>query len=479
MTCPLAKDLTLRVKRWAKSQRLIFRDPREGFLPSFAYTLMAVSFLQSLNLLPLLQNSGDANCRGWSSPGEQLWDWGALSDEDFYVGSLDMLVASWGRGSYAGSNMRTLILELLQHEHLTGGGPPANNIASMTQGQTRAMLFLSRLEIEFFRFLQARIQQTLNQVHHPNVLSITNGFAPDFSGLGGHALAVEDPVSPYRILRCSGHFQFNTLCDAIMKQEAEQQRAFAEMSHEFVDLEPSEASWVHQNRKRKQVIAKDQGEDAKDAEVHRKLKGLLNKLATKNFDSICGQIIALLKKQRHVEVLMREVFERAAPSPFTDPYTKDRAYVFVDLYTRLTKKVSDFLEGRRAEPFRVEAEPVTGLQQPSFQVIHKRRITGNVRLIATLLRENLVEPKLFTHLVRDLTEDTSNELNLEMLCILCETIGTAWISSFLEVEECARAEFQAQVQKLSKVENVKPRARFMIQDLVERLGNAKQDRDFD
>lgn len=102
-----------------------------------------------------------------------------------------------------------------------------------------------------------------------------------------------------------------------------------------------------------------------------------------------------------------------------------------------------------------------------------------MRLIATLLRENLVEPKLFTHLVRDLTEDTSNELNLEMLCILCETIGTAWISSFLEVEECARAEFQAQVQKLSKVENVKPRARFMIQDLVERLGNAKQARDFD
>ena len=95
---------------------------------------------------------------------------------------------------------------------------------------------------------------------------------------------------------------------------------------------------------------------------------MLNKLATKNFDSICGQIIALLKKQRHVEVLMREVFERAS-SPFTDPYTKDRAYLFVDLYTRLTKKVSDFLEGRRAEPFRVEAEPVTGLQQPSFQVM--------------------------------------------------------------------------------------------------------------
>eukprot|EP00392_Amoebophrya_sp_AT5.2_P007719 g7734.t1 len=58
MTCPLARDLALRVKAWAKDRGLI-RDAKNGLLSSFAYTLMVVSFLQGRKLLSRLQDGED------------------------------------------------------------------------------------------------------------------------------------------------------------------------------------------------------------------------------------------------------------------------------------------------------------------------------------------------------------------------------------------------------------------------------------
>eukprot|EP00392_Amoebophrya_sp_AT5.2_P017854 g18276.t1 len=215
----------------------------------------------------------------------------------------------------------------------------------------------------------------------------------------------------------------------------------------------------------------------------------MNKLTEKNFDSIYEQIIALLKKQRHVEVLMQEVFEKAVSQHF-----------FIDIYTSLTKKLSDFLEHHaelfsvdeagKKQTFRVillsqvqdtfeksltdskDFEMPNGNETEEYVAATKRktRITGNVKFIGNLLREKLLASKIFVHVAQALSEDESNELTLEMLCILCDTTGTAWMSG--PVEQWAHMELLPHVLALSKDKKIKPRVRFMIQDLADRLTNA-------
>eukprot|EP00392_Amoebophrya_sp_AT5.2_P003543 g3548.t1 len=229
-------------------------------------------------------------------------------------------------------------------------------------------------------------------------------------------------------------------------------------------------------------------EDAEDAAVHRKLKSLMNKLTEKNFDAIYEQIVALLKKQRHVEVLVQEVFEKAVSQ-----------HLFIDLYTSLTKKLADSLEHHaelfslhksgKKQTFRVillaqvqdtfeqsltdskDFEMRNGINDTDEEceaaTKRKTRITGNVKFIGNLLRENLLASKIFVHVARALSEDESNDLNLEMLCMLCETTGTAWMSG--PVQQWAHKELLPHVQTLSKDKKIKPRVRHMIQDLVDRL----------
>eukprot|EP00392_Amoebophrya_sp_AT5.2_P010375 g10435.t1 len=58
MTCDFAKTFVMDVKRWAKENGLVL-NVTNGLLPSYAYTLMGIAFLQMQGLLPDLTNEKD------------------------------------------------------------------------------------------------------------------------------------------------------------------------------------------------------------------------------------------------------------------------------------------------------------------------------------------------------------------------------------------------------------------------------------
>eukprot|EP00392_Amoebophrya_sp_AT5.2_P007485 g7500.t1 len=106
-TCPIALNLALRVKRWAKTQNLV-RDQWNGLLSSYAYTLMVVAFLQSVGLLPVLtfteelatlsQDNVEQLLREQGRRLDQKWDWhrhGRVCREGKEGSPAPNLVRSW------------------------------------------------------------------------------------------------------------------------------------------------------------------------------------------------------------------------------------------------------------------------------------------------------------------------------------------------------------------------------------------------
>ncbi|CAD7959183.1 unnamed protein product [Amoebophrya sp. A120] len=276
-----------------------------------------------------------------------------------------------------------------------------------------------------------------------------------------------------------------------------------------VQLKLGENSWALSNKKRKDQDTTAESDE--DAEVHRKLKSLMNKLTDKNFDSIYAQISCLIKKQRHIEQLMKEVFDKATTQHF-----------FLDMYTKLTVQLNEdlrekyvageiiFEEGEEPKNFRTIllndcqetfGDSLVNSQEFSIEKIDvesdeyeafvkkKNTVTGNVRFIAMLLKEKMLASKVFNHICEELMspqppkspgdEKTSasaagggghNELKLELLVILCEIVADSLIQS---AAVCAfqRNSLFPELMDRSKDKKIKPRLRFMIQDCVEKMKN--------
>ncbi|CAD7969013.1 unnamed protein product [Amoebophrya sp. A25] len=240
----------------------------------------------------------------------------------------------------------------------------------------------------------------------------------------------------------------------------------------------SEQSWAKRNAQRRNHVDADTDEDA---EVTRKLKGHMNKLTDANFENIYGQIKELLAKEKHVIVLVHEVFQKAITQHF-----------FIDLYTKLTVELSKYLESAEYQGEQLTTtfkKILVNEVQQTFEdsltnskafsdkdmdthsdeyeefVKKKTRITGNVKFIANLLREKMIASRLFIDVSRELLMQ-ENELTLELLCILCEASGS--MAKMGVVDNFQRNELYPKLTELSKSKNVKPRIRFKILDLVEK-----------
>eukprot|EP00392_Amoebophrya_sp_AT5.2_P011410 g11487.t1 len=185
---------------------------------------MTVSFLQSVQLLPILQWVDDECHWGWSV-GDR-WDWAALSCDDPYVRNLEFRKSK-------GSCYRQRKFDMVKTSSCAAWKElmESSSLGQLDTLTARTTLFPDYLELQFFEFLRKRIHE---QRGVPTVMSVRHPFAPDpRAGLGMCAVAVEDPYmteadGSHRILRCNDSFRFDLLCNKIFDREARLRMKFQE-----------------------------------------------------------------------------------------------------------------------------------------------------------------------------------------------------------------------------------------------------------
>ena len=227
-----------------------------------------------------------------------------------------------------------------------------------------------------------------------------------------------------------------------------------------------------------------------DEIVVRKVKGLLNKITIENFDKITGQIAtAGIDNVNVLRSVIELVYEKAVLEP-------KFSTMYADLCRFLSRDVHVF-----------EAKPEGGEDTPPKQVSFKRlllnrcqeefertpdkeewdklsdmekveedrkmrlRMKGNVKFIGELYKVKLLSVKIMHECIHRLLADIVNpeQENIEALCELLRTIG-----KLLDTDEAKKYmdEYFARMVKLSTLDALEPRVRFMVKDILELRGRA-------
>jgi hypothetical protein len=185
-------------------------------------------------------------------------------------------------------------------------------------------------------------------------------------------------------------------------------------------LEVSPTSWVAQQQAARE-LRKTQDVCAKtDKEVEREMKGILNKLTVEKFRPLYNQLIGCgIKTEAHVEILMKEVFEKATTQHhFIDMY----AELCVELHKRFVETATAAKEGDGSgadgrgfkrillnqcqlsfEQY-LRADAKTAADEEAAQR-HKGCMLGNLRFVGALLVKSMLASKVLIAVVEELLSD--------------------------------------------------------------------------
>lgn len=247
-------------------------------------------------------------------------------------------------------------------------------------------------------------------------------------------------------------------------------------------LQSGANSWAAQQKKIKTEASNE------DEEISRKLKSYLNKLSAENFDRIYQQMTECgITTSNQVEILMKEVFTKATSQHF-----------FIDLYTKLTLKLSDYIKEKFSEDeinfkrillnecqdvfennLLTEANITASaddaeLQEKQFK--KKNCVLGNIKFVGQLLVNNMLAKLVCFHIAEDLLQ-RNTDFTLECLCVLLTTVGKHFDKckdEELRKDKKAMQFYMMLTSTFHRLQTLlqnsgvlKPRTKFMVMDLVD------------
>jgi len=200
-------------------------------------------------------------------------------------------------------------------------------------------------------------------------------------------------------------------------------------------LAVSENSFAARARARREKLAAEGAEDETTV-VERSLKSLLNKLTLEKFDDISRQLLQVpMKSTQHVEILIREIFEKAITQ-----------HHFIEMYSNLCSLVHEHFQKcpvtddpkfnfKRLLLDECQASFERNLKPPvDFKKIsdaeertlaefkYKNRRLGNVKFIGALLQRKMLASKVLIAILEELIQDSSDE-SLESVATLLSAAG--------------------------------------------------------
>jgi len=249
-------------------------------------------------------------------------------------------------------------------------------------------------------------------------------------------------------------------------------------------LECSPNSWVAQEQARKQKLAAEAEvqEDPAEAEVVRAMKSILNKLTIERFDVLYNQLLQCgIKNVGHVEILIREVFEKATTQHhFVGMYAELCAKLhqwFVETKVagddgKIFKRVLlnrcqlSFEQTLRPRPVQPAADREMGPdEKEEAELRHKTRMLGNLRLVGALLQKGMLASRVLVAVTDELLT-APTPASLECLSVFLTCIGATFDRPDWVYHSQLQLTFK-QVKELCSRKDCAPRVRCLLQDVLD------------
>jgi hypothetical protein len=244
-------------------------------------------------------------------------------------------------------------------------------------------------------------------------------------------------------------------------------------------LEESPTSWAAQLRARRNAASlATEDDDAADAEVVRAVKSLLNKLTVEKFAQISKQLLEIkFTKARHVELLIKEVFEKATGQHHFIEMYADLCENFNTFFTEnpiskdKNKGFKRLLLNECQNSFERNLQPPKDLDKLDFEERtiaegkYKTRMIGNIRFVGALLARRMLASKVLIAILDELLGDPTAEA-LETCAALLTVTGPA----FDTAEWSHRAAFDTVFSRVKAIVDKKtcpPRVRCILQDVLD------------
>jgi hypothetical protein len=246
-------------------------------------------------------------------------------------------------------------------------------------------------------------------------------------------------------------------------------------------MTPTGGSWLTAMQRKRSVSA----EQDDDTVVTRKACAILNKLTVEKFDALYEQLATCgIRKPEHLEILMREVFNKATTQHhFIAMYAdlclrlgEDKRISSEDVVTGNEHSFQQLLVKECQAAFGHLLKPVETPQaskdlevDEEYAVKCKQQAIGNIKLIGHLLIRSIVPSELFAEYCEALLNARNScPEALESLVALISVAGKHFDTKSWE-HRSRLLEIFSSMRRLSKDKKVQARQRFLIRDVLDIL----------
>merc|ERR1712137_1106436 len=245
-------------------------------------------------------------------------------------------------------------------------------------------------------------------------------------------------------------------------------------------LEASATSWLLQQQLLREA-RKIPSEERTDVEVVREMKSILNKLTIERFDHLYTKLINCgIHSAEHIEVLMREVFEKATTqhhfiSMYADLCAQLHAWFMsgktastIDnktfkkiLLTQCQHSFEHHTGNCHSENFK-EMDPI---KREEAEALRKTQSISNLKFIGALLETKLLASKILGTVTEALLMNPTPE-KLECLAVFLTAVGPTFDRSDSSQYAQMASAFQ-RVKTHAHSKDLPARTRFLLQDVLD------------
>jgi len=346
-----------------------------------------------------------------------------------------------------------------------------------------------RYKMEFLRQFQDKpsCREAPKNARIPKDICASSGDSPFAAETHGGAVGSRAPVIPEdedwraaQLKQSASQPHRSVRMTEVKSSRGRDRKAEKWREEDLPKLGSSESSWAA-----RQQAVKQQGKNqCSDEAIFRKMKAILNKLTMEKFDALYEKLLECgIRTSTHIEMLMREVFEKATTQ-----------HHFIEMYTRLCLRLHDRFDVRRAgceevsfkrillnlcqDSFETYLKPpdalqeLTGDERFEAQTKYKTQMLGNMKFVGQLLIDKLVSTRIISRCIEELLSARSEE-TLETLCVFLTTIGPAFDTKDWIKSQETFAEVFDKVKELSTTTKVQipARTRCLLKDVLDLRAN--------
>jgi len=254
-------------------------------------------------------------------------------------------------------------------------------------------------------------------------------------------------------------------------------RALDDTPSDLKGMLVSDDSWQAQQIARRKQSA-EEADAISDEDVMRAIKSILNKLTIEKFTPLYQKLVSCgIQTRAHVNVLMDEVFEKAAAQhnfinmyadlctllrshfhehPVTDDADMSFESVLLNAHIMCAQSCSKF------------PEDLTSLDDDDRREVEckrKTKILGNMKFLGALLVRQLLDSKVMLDTFQELLSESTPE-SLELLVAFLSVVGPKFDTRESKMRNRLNQIFN-QVQELIRAPQMNRRVCFLIKDLLE------------